>query len=120
IIVEFVMAASFLIWALAQGYAGFAVFAFVFGLSYGGIVSLLPPICSDLFGLRAVSSIIGLLYTGAAFGALLGPVVAGALFDYSGNYGAAIAICIACSLVAALLAWRVLSLSRQRSDAAPA
>ncbi|HRO60496.1 MAG TPA: MFS transporter, partial [Burkholderiaceae bacterium] len=120
IIVELMMGASFALWAVAEGYAMFAAFALVFGLSYGGIVSLLPPICSDLFGLRAVSSIIGLLYTGAAFGALLGPVAAGALFDRSGNYAATIAICSIGSVLAALIAARVLALSRREADTAPA
>ncbi|NLD70628.1 MAG: MFS transporter [Limnobacter sp.] len=120
IIVELMMGASFALWAIAEGYPTFAAFALIFGLSYGGIVSLLPPICSDLFGLRAVSSIIGLLYTGAAFGALLGPVAAGALFDRSGNYAAAIAVCAACSVLAALAATRVLALSRRQPETAPA
>jgi MFS family permease len=114
-LVEAALGASFLIWALADGYAGFASFAVVFGLSYGGIVSLLPPICSDLYGLRAVSAVIGLLYTGAAFGALLGPVAAGALFDLDGNYASAMAMCVAGSILATLAAWRVLRLSDEGS-----
>jgi MFS family permease len=109
--VEAALGASFLIWALASDYLGFAVFAVVFGFSYGGIVSLLPPLCSDLYGVRAVSAIIGLLYTAAAFGALLGPVAAGALFDLSGHYGWALVLCGAGSLLATLAAWRVLALS---------
>jgi MFS family permease len=57
----------------AGGYTALALFALWFGLSYGGIVSLLPALCMDLFGARAVASIIGTLYTGAALGNLLGP-----------------------------------------------
>lgn len=115
IIVEATLGASFLIWASAEGYTAFAVFALVFGLSYGGIVSLLPPICSDLYGLRAVSGIIGLLYTGAAFGALLGPVAAGALFDAHGHYGWAMALCAAGSVLATFCAWRVMRMAPRQS-----
>ncbi|MFP5406452.1 MAG: MFS transporter, partial [Gammaproteobacteria bacterium] len=118
VIVEAALGASFLIWALAHGYLAFAVFAVVFGLSYGGIVSLLPPICTDLYGLRAVSGIIGLLYTGAAFGALAGPVAAGALFDLAGNYGWALAMCAAGGAVATLSAWRVLQVAGAGGGAA--
>ena len=118
IIVEATLGASFLLWASAEGYVAFAVFAIVFGLSYGGIVSLLPPICSDLYGLRAVSAIIGLLYTGAAFGALLGPVAAGALFDARGHYGWAMAMCAAGSALATFCAWRVMRLA-SAPDSAP-
>lgn len=111
VIAQFALGASFVLWWAGGSYAMFAVFALVFGLSYGGIVSLLPPICSDLFGLRAVSSTIGLLYSGAGFGALLGPVLAGALFDRYGHYDAAIAMCAAASALATFSAWRVLRLA---------
>lgn len=111
VIAQFALGASFVLWWLGGPYANWALFAVVFGLSYGGIVSLLPPICSDLFGLRAVSSTIGLLYSGAGFGALLGPVLAGALFDRYGNYDVAIAMCAVASALAAFSAWRVLQLA---------
>jgi MFS family permease len=71
-------------------------------LSYGGIVSLLPALCMDLFGARSVSSIIGTLYTGAAFGNLLGPVVAGAVFDRQQSYQWVIGGCLALSVLATL------------------
>jgi len=111
VVSQFALGASFALWWIGGPYANWALFALVFGLSYGGIVSLLPPICSDLFGLRAVSSTIGLLYSGAGFGALLGPVLAGALFDRYGNYDMAIAMCGAASALATFSAWRVLQLA---------
>jgi MFS family permease len=102
------MGASFLLWNAAGGYAAFALFALWFGLSYGGIVSLLPALCMDLFGGRAVSSIIGALYTSAALGNLLGPVMAGAVFDKTGSYGPAIWACIALSALATLASARLI------------
>ncbi len=75
------LAASLLLWWAAGSYAAFAVFALWMGLSYGGMVSLMPALCMDFFGARAVASIIGALYTGAAFGNLGGPWLAGWLFD---------------------------------------
>jgi MFS family permease len=111
LVVEALLGASFLLWAIADGWLGYAVFALIFGLSYGGIVSLLPPICSDLYGVRSVSGIIGLLYSGAGFGALLGPVVGGAMFDASGHYGWAIGFAMACSGIATFCSWRILGLS---------
>jgi MFS family permease len=108
------MGASYLLWNAAGGYAALALFALWFGLSYGGIVSLLPAICMDLFGARAVSSIIGTLYSGAALGNLLGPVVAGAVFDRSGSYGPVIWACIALSALATLASARLIG-PRQKS-----
>jgi MFS family permease len=88
------LGASYLLWGTAGGYLPLAVFAVWFGLSYGGIVSLMPAICMDMFGARAVASIIGTLYSGAALGNLLGPVVAGAVFDRTGSYGPVIWGCV--------------------------
>ena len=98
---------SYGVWWGADGHVGLAVFAVWLGLSYGGIVSLMPALCMDLFGARAVSSIIGTLYTGAAFGNLLGPWLAGAVFDAQRSYGAVIWACGGLSALAALAAWQV-------------
>jgi MFS family permease len=102
------MGASYLLWHAAGGYAALALFAVWFGLSYGGIVSLLPALCMDLFGARAVSSIIGSLYSGAALGNLLGPTLAGAVFDRSGSYGSVIWTCVVLSTVATLASVRLI------------
>ena len=104
------MGLSFLLWWAAGGYAALAVFALWFGLSYGGIVSLLPAICMDLFGARAVASILGTLYTGAAAGNLLGPVAAGAVFDRAGSYAPVMWGSLVLSAAAALAAARLLGL----------
>ncbi len=96
------MGASYLLWWLAPGYALLAGFAVCFGLCYGGIVSLLPPICMDLFGGRSLSAVIGVLYSGAAFGNLLGPVIAGAVFDRTGSY---LPVMVGCALCAAAATW---------------
>ena len=102
---------SYLLWLGAGGYPALALFALWFGLSYGGIVSLLPAICMDLFGPRAVSGIVGTLYTGAAFGNLLGPVAAGAVFDRSGSYVLIIWACVVLSTVATLASARLRTFS---------
>lgn len=102
---------AYLAWFAAAGYPALVLFALWFGLSYGGIVSLLPAICMDLFGARAVAGIIGTLYSGAALGNLFGPVLAGAVFDQVGSYVPVMWACIGLSTLAAaasarLLAWR--------------
>jgi MFS family permease len=102
------MGLSYLIWAVAQDPWMFAFFAIWFGLSYGSIVSLLPAICMDLFGGKAVSAIIGTLYTGAALGNLLGPVVAGKVFDITQSYDMVIGMTLAISVTATLSCWRIL------------
>ena len=103
------MAASYLAWLVAGGYPMLAVFALWFGLSYGGIVSMLPALCMDLFGARAVAGIIGTLYSGAALGNLLGPVLAGAAFDRFGSYRP---VMLACTVLMAVALWAATMLSR--------
>lgn len=105
------MAASYLAW-LTGGYPMLALFAIWFGLSYGGIVSMLPALCMDLFGGRAVAGIIGTLYSGAALGNLLGPVLAGAMFDRLGSYTAVLWICMVLTCVSIWAAHR-LGVARQ-------
>lgn len=104
------MGLTYLLWLAAGGYIALAVFSLWLGLSYGGIVSLLPALCMDLFGARAVASILGTLYTGAALGNLLGPVAAGAVFDRSGSYAPVMWACLALSIVSALASARLTGL----------
>ena len=101
------MAATYLLWIASGGYPALAIFALWFGLSYGGIVSLMPAICMDLFGARAVAGIIGTLYTGAAVGNLLGPVAAGAVFDRYGSYHPVLWFCMALSAVSVYASTRI-------------
>jgi len=97
---------SMLLWLAADGYPALAVFALWMGVSYGGIVSLMPALCMDLYGARSVSSIIGTLYTGAALGNVAGPWVAGRVFDARGSYAMVIGGCAVLSLLATCSAWR--------------
>jgi len=107
-LMQCLMGMSYLIWAGAQEAWVFALFALWFGLSYGSIVSLLPAICMDLFGGRAVSAVIGTLYTGAALGNLLGPVLAGQVFDMTQSYALVIWITLGISTMATYSCWRIL------------
>ena len=110
VLVEASLGLSMLLWLAAGGYPALALFALWMGLSYGGIVSLMPALCMDLFGARAVSSIIGALYTGAALGNLGGPWLAGRVFDASGSYAAVIGGCALLSALATIAAWRAVRL----------
>jgi MFS family permease len=107
-LLEASLGACYLVWLVAGGYAALAVFALWLGLSYGGIVSLMPAICMDTFGARAVSSIVGTLYTGAALGNLLGPVVAGAVFDRTGHYTPVLWGCVVLAALATAAASRLI------------
>lgn len=108
VLMNALMGASYALWYAAPGFGLLAVFTLVFGLCYGGLVSLLPPICMDLFGGRAVSAVIGVLYSSAAFGSLVGPVLAGAVFDATGSYVPVMAACALFAAGATWASWQVL------------
>lgn len=75
-----------ILWWLTTTYWVLVLFAILFGAFYGGFVALAPTIIMDLYGPRAVSGIIGVLYTGPGIGTLVGPPLAGAAFDAFGSY----------------------------------
>lgn len=81
---------SSLVWLASDGLTGLGAFAVLMGLCWGGAVALAPSVMADYFGTRAVSGIIGVLYAGVGVGALVGPVIAGLVFDLWASYTVAI------------------------------
>ena len=72
-----------LIWVLSTGVLAAGCLRAVFGIAYGGWVALLPAVVMDYFGGRNVCGLIGVLYTSAGFGTLIGPAAAGFAFDFA-------------------------------------
>ena len=62
------------------------VFSFLFGFSYGGLASMFPLVTSEYFGLAAMGSIFGLILLGATLGGVIGPWLAGFIFDFANHY----------------------------------
>jgi MFS family permease len=95
------------VWSQSTSGPALIFFALVFGAFYGGFVAIAPSLAADYFGPRALGSVIGALYSGVAFGALLGSPVAGFAYDFFGSYTGAIlsaaGLC-AVSLILTLLA----------------
>jgi MFS family permease len=103
------MALALAIWVFATGFWSLALFAFVYGVLYGGWVAILPSVVMDCFGGRSISSIMGILFTSVAFGTLIGPSAAGFIFDLSHSYTLPILAGVAANLIAcaiAAMAWK--------------
>ena len=77
-------------WSQVSGKPALVVFALVFGAFYGGFVAIAPSLAADYFGPKGLGGVIGALYSGVAFGALLGSPVAGYAYDFFGSYTGAI------------------------------
>jgi MFS family permease len=95
------MALALIVWACSTAFWGLAVFAFLYGVFYGGFVAILPALVMDYFGGKNVSGLIGLLYTSVAFGTLVGPSAAGYAFDFSHSYALPIVASVCANLIAA-------------------
>jgi MFS family permease len=97
------LGAMLLVWWVASAWWLLAVFAVAFGVCYGAYVALVPTIVMGLYGPRAVSGIIGCLYTGAGLGTLLGPWLAGVAYDALGGYDLPILGGSLCAFLAAAI-----------------
>jgi predicted MFS family arabinose efflux permease len=101
-----VMGLSHLIWLVAgDRYPLLVLYAIVLGVGYGGFIAIAPAVVADRFGLEGMGGILGTLYTSAAVGSLLGPPLAGLLFDELGDAAA-----IAAAAAVSLTGWSVLLL----------
>lgn len=87
-----ILAASFALGVPAGSYSALVAFAAVLGVGYGGWIALQPAVIADLFGLRGLGGVVGLVYTAAGVGALVGPPSAGLIIDGAGGYRGAVAL----------------------------
>jgi MFS family permease len=82
----------------------FCLFAAVLGFANGGNIVSDSPLIARLFGLRSIGSIVGVSSAAFSFGAALGPVISGHLYDSTLNYNLAFLICAIFSVIGLVLA----------------
>jgi len=93
--------------ALPPSFVALALFAFVFGASYGAMVGVLPPLCMAYFGGRALAGIIAMVYFAAGIGGLISPTFAGWMFDLTQTYAVPVVVGILANAVAVWIALRL-------------
>ncbi len=111
------MALALVIWLSSTQFWPLAIFAFIFGTAYGGWVALLPAVIMDYFGGRNVSGLIGILYTSAGIGTLIGPSATGYIFDATQSYTLPIVVSITGNIVAAIIMAVTARMQSQKIDA---
>lgn len=93
-----------LLWLMwAQELWKLYVFAIAFGFLWGGLGVLTTALIGDVFGMRSIGAIMGMMSAGWALGAASGPAIGGYIFDVSGTYFMAFAAGAVAILIAALL-----------------
>ncbi len=90
------MAASYLLWLAVSSFHWYVIFAALLGLAYGVRIALVAPVVIELFGATRLGAMLGVFFTASGIAGLLGPYVAGAIFDQTGSQEAAIlaAVCM--------------------------
>jgi MFS family permease len=78
--------AAFLIWLPSRSYWVLLVFALLFGAGYGGTIALMPAMLGHYYGVDSLGTVIGMMFTSASVGALIGAPLAGLLIGASGGY----------------------------------
>ena len=85
-----------------RGTTALQLSAAVYGLGYGGSFALMNIIIIEVFGIKYMGRILGIINLGSAVGSLAGPWLAGYVFDTSGSYSVAFIIAAACSFIGAI------------------
>ena len=80
------------------------VFAAVYGFAHGGFFTVISPTHADYLGTGSHGVIFGIVLFSGTIGGATGPLLAGKLFDMSGNYDAIFMILTAFGVIGLLLA----------------
>jgi predicted MFS family arabinose efflux permease len=82
-------------------------FAAVMGLLWLGTVPLTNGLVAQIFGLRYMSMLTGIVFLGHQLGSFLGAWLGGRIFDETGSYGLAWMTAIGLSLLATWCSWPI-------------
>jgi OFA family oxalate/formate antiporter-like MFS transporter len=92
-------------WLAAANVWQLAIFALIYGACYGGYVAIMPAVAADYFSGPNISGVIGMLITSVAVGNLIGPPIAGFIFDRLQSYTIPIFASMITSIFAAVCAF---------------
>lgn len=103
-----------------SGYSLFLVAAMFIALCFGGIMGIFPALTADMFGPKNNGVNYGIMFTGFAIAAYLGPMTAASIRASSGGYVNAFIIAAVLSIAGILLTQVVRYKSKKNQEAASA
>jgi len=80
------------------------LFAVLYGISLWSTGAIVSPLIAELFGLKSHATLYSFAVFTSAIGSAAGPVAAGLLFDFSGNYRWAFVACLGITIIGLLAA----------------
>ncbi len=78
------------------------LFVVVFGIAMGGVVTLIPLLVAEYFGLKSFSILFGIVHLALMFGSASGPLLSGIIFDATQSYNWAFTAFVAIQLISAI------------------
>lgn len=82
----------------------FYLFATLFALAYGGVMTMQTLMSAELFGLRSLAAMLGVISFIYTIGSAVGPFVTGYIFDITKSYNPAFLIATVLAVAGAVLA----------------
>src|SRR5262249_43722127 len=96
------VAAAILLLFLAPPHGTLYIFAGVFGLALGGEYLIIPLMAGELFGVKVLGRLMGVVLTADGIAEAMFPLLVGRLRDQTGDYRTGFALLIALALTVAL------------------
>jgi MFS family permease len=104
---------AFVLLLFAGGVATLYLFAAMYGISLWSTGAVVSPLIAELFGMKSHATLYSFAVFASALGSAAGPVVAGALFDFSGNYRWAFVLCLGAAIISFLAVLSLGPISRR-------
>jgi MFS family permease len=79
------------------------IFAVIFGIGLGGDYMIIPLLAGDLFGVKALGRVMGIVLVADGMAEASSPMMVGAMTDSTGNYVMGFSILIAIALAGAVI-----------------
>lgn len=92
------------------------VFAVIFGIGLGGDYMIIPLMAAELFGVKVMGRVMGLVLTMDGLAEAFGPILAGALRDRTGSYAMGFTVLIVLSVIGCIA---VALLPRKQAEPLP-
>jgi MFS family permease len=90
-------------WIACKTFESLLAFGLIYSFVAGGSVSIVPSAAADIFGVKKISSFLGILFTIGSVGNLLSSPIAGYMSDSYNSYSPAIILSGCCQILGSCL-----------------